>query len=306
MNEKPKVSIGIPAYNEEANIAFLLSNLLEQEKSNFALHEIIVVSDGSSDKTVEMAKSISNSVISVIENANRSGKPAVQNQILEKFTGDILVLIDGDVLPAHERLIELLVQPFLDNPKLGLVGGCFTPMPPETWVEKIISYSTGLKRKITTTYKGGKNLFQCSGRVRALSKQFGKVLKFPDVVTEDTYSYFVCLDKGFEFIYQPEAKIYYRSPQTIRDHLKQSLRYSQGKKDLEKFYSKEFIKDQHKLPFPLVSRIMVKELFSHPILLLSYLGVYLVSVATSVLFMEALLKWNFVSTSKVLIRKEKT
>ena len=46
------ITIGIPAYNEEANIKYLLKLLLNQKIKNAAIHEVIVVSDGSTDGTV--------------------------------------------------------------------------------------------------------------------------------------------------------------------------------------------------------------------------------------------------------------
>ena len=52
MRKKLTVTIGIPAYNEEANVRNLLVSLLAQKETNFKLQEIIVVSDGSTDKTV--------------------------------------------------------------------------------------------------------------------------------------------------------------------------------------------------------------------------------------------------------------
>jgi len=48
------VSIGIPAYNEEANIGKLLSSLIKQKEAGFIIKEIIVVSDQSTDKTDEI------------------------------------------------------------------------------------------------------------------------------------------------------------------------------------------------------------------------------------------------------------
>ena len=51
MNKKLTVSVGIPAYDEEANIKSLLEAILQQRQENFILKSIIVVSDGSTDRT---------------------------------------------------------------------------------------------------------------------------------------------------------------------------------------------------------------------------------------------------------------
>lgn len=48
--KKLSVSVGIPAYNEEQNIASLIFGILKQKVNNITLKEIIVISDGSTDK----------------------------------------------------------------------------------------------------------------------------------------------------------------------------------------------------------------------------------------------------------------
>ena len=58
--KKPTLSIGIPAFNEEANIYFLLKDLLSQKMDQFNLERIIVNSDGSTDDTIEQVKRIKN------------------------------------------------------------------------------------------------------------------------------------------------------------------------------------------------------------------------------------------------------
>ena len=55
---KPKVSVGISAYNEEHNLAQLLRSITRGKAQSFELAEIIVVSDGSTDRTAEIARSL--------------------------------------------------------------------------------------------------------------------------------------------------------------------------------------------------------------------------------------------------------
>ena len=68
------LSIGIPAYNEEGNITFLVNSILKQKLSGFILKEIIIVCDGCSDKTVSLVKSLKNNKIKLIVNSQRQGK----------------------------------------------------------------------------------------------------------------------------------------------------------------------------------------------------------------------------------------
>ncbi|MEK7598641.1 MAG: glycosyltransferase [Patescibacteria group bacterium] len=108
-----KITIGIPAYNEAANIKHLLLALLKQNTTGFILHEIIVISDGSTDDTVKIARSITNSRIHVFEFTQREGQQKRQNQILAQYTGDIIVFIEADTLPASVDTLKHLVEPLL-------------------------------------------------------------------------------------------------------------------------------------------------------------------------------------------------
>ena len=81
--KKPTVTIGIPAYNEEANIGVLLRAIVKQRETDFVLKKIIVVSDKSTDNTANEVKKIKDSRIKLIENRVRRGKVYNQNKIFE-------------------------------------------------------------------------------------------------------------------------------------------------------------------------------------------------------------------------------
>src|SRR3989338_7410005 len=115
-----KVSVGIPAYNEEANIKNLLTALLGQKQDGFELLEIIVVSDGSSDKTADIVRSLNNSLINLIEDKERLGQQARQNQILKMNGSDLLVIIEADTLPADDEFLVNLIKPLISEEKQNL------------------------------------------------------------------------------------------------------------------------------------------------------------------------------------------
>lgn len=110
MKQLPTVTIGIPAYNEEANIQKLLKALLQQKTTNYRLEKIIVVSDGSTDRTEELVKSIKRKQILLLINKRRLGLNATQNKILRKSKSDILVLFDADVLPKDKNCVASLIS----------------------------------------------------------------------------------------------------------------------------------------------------------------------------------------------------
>ncbi len=101
-----KVSVIIPARNEEANLPFLLDSL---KKQTLAPYEIIVVDDFSTDKTGEIARQYG---VKLVQNTELpdgwTGKNwAVWNGFKES-TGDIIVFLDADVRLAPQALEFLL------------------------------------------------------------------------------------------------------------------------------------------------------------------------------------------------------
>jgi glycosyltransferase involved in cell wall biosynthesis len=68
------VTIGIPAFNEEANIAHVVQAMLNQNEDGFVIDKIIVASDGSSDATAAIVRSIKDERLVLIDEPIRRGK----------------------------------------------------------------------------------------------------------------------------------------------------------------------------------------------------------------------------------------
>ncbi|MEK7576588.1 MAG: glycosyltransferase [Patescibacteria group bacterium] len=304
IEKKFKVSVGIPAYNEEANIKNLLESILDQKEVNFELLEIIVVSDGSTDKTVEEARSIASKKISVIEHEYRQGAAKSQNSILKEFKGDILLLLDADILPSNKYYLGQMVAPFYKDENLGIVSNNGIPTPAETFFETIINFSVYMKIDILEQFKDGDNIYMCHGFSRAFSRACAKKMEWPyDVTAEDAYSYLRSKELGFNFFYQPKAHIYYKSPKTFIDHVKQSSRFITSKKKLAEYYSEEKISDNFKLPFSFLKIRCIRAFLKNPFMFTSYVLVYCL-VSLDALFKDrASSMWEQSYSSKMIIKK---
>lgn len=90
----PKISVIIPAYNSEKFIAETLDNMLAQSLKDI---EVVVVNDGSSDKTLSIAeKYAEKSNIFKLINQKNSGVSAARNRGLQEATGEYVVFLDAD------------------------------------------------------------------------------------------------------------------------------------------------------------------------------------------------------------------
>ncbi|MBD2560409.1 MULTISPECIES: glycosyltransferase family 2 protein [Nostoc] len=101
----PKVSVIIPAYNTEAYIAKAIESALEQTLTDI---EVIIVDDGSTDKTVEVAKIFTDQRLKVIVNQQNLGAAAARNCALRAAQGEWIAVLDSDDWYAPERLSKLV------------------------------------------------------------------------------------------------------------------------------------------------------------------------------------------------------
>lgn len=117
---RPTVSIIIAAYNEEASIAQTIENKLNLEYPR-ELVEIIVVSDGSTDRTHELVANYADKKVRLLIQEKRQGKTAALNYAVPHTIGEIIVFSDANSLYSQDALIKL-VRNFNDE-TIGYVTG---------------------------------------------------------------------------------------------------------------------------------------------------------------------------------------
>lgn len=113
----PLVSILIPAYNAEEWIARTIRSAVDQ---TWKRKEIIVVDDGSTDRTLTIARQFESEQIRVLSTENR-GAAAARNTALQNCQGDYIQYLDADDLLAPEKIEKQLhAVPDADNERLLL------------------------------------------------------------------------------------------------------------------------------------------------------------------------------------------
>lgn len=112
----PKVSVHIPCYNGEKYIAEALQSVLDQTFHDF---EIIVVNDGSTDRTEDIIKGFCDERIKYYYQEN-IGLARTRNRQLELSNGELIAFLDQDDLWFPTKL-EKQIPLFEENPNVGLV-----------------------------------------------------------------------------------------------------------------------------------------------------------------------------------------
>ena len=123
---EPRVSVLIPAYDAESTIADALTSVLSQRGPTF---EIILVDDGSQDRTLEYVRRAAGGDprLRIIEHGSNSGRPAARNTAFAAARGSYVAMLDADDRFAPTRLARQVA--FLDShPEIDVVGSWWQGM----------------------------------------------------------------------------------------------------------------------------------------------------------------------------------
>jgi len=118
-----KISIIIPAYNEEKYIETTLSKLKEIKEKEYKNLEVIVVENGSNDRTYEIAKKYENLCNSFkVFHLDKASAAIATNFGAKQASGEILILMDADTYPLDGTISEI-AEKFEDESK-NVVSVC--------------------------------------------------------------------------------------------------------------------------------------------------------------------------------------
>ncbi|MBA3923096.1 MAG: glycosyltransferase [Nostocaceae cyanobacterium] len=115
MHNAPLISVIIPAYNAERTILETITSVQQQTFSNL---EIIVINDGSSDRTLELLDNITDERLKIFSYENR-GVCVARNRGISHATGDFIAFLDADDLWTPDKL-ELQLIALEQYPEAGV------------------------------------------------------------------------------------------------------------------------------------------------------------------------------------------
>lgn len=218
------VSILVPAYNEAVGIEAALRSL--QTTSFRGDVEIVVVDDGSTDRTAEIAEMIEG--VRVIRKPN-GGKASALNAGIEASAHEILVLLDGDTIFLPETL-DALVEPFTD-PTVGAVSGFPVVGNAHNWLTRIQYLEYVIGSAIDRRAQSRFGVLYCVpgavGAFRATALREAGGLP-TDTLAEDTDLTIAIGSNGWRIAHAPGAIAETEAPASIQSLWKQRKRWAHG------------------------------------------------------------------------------
>jgi len=216
---RPKVSVVIPAYNAEKTIEETIQGLLSQDYSKND-YEIIVVDDGSNDSTKEMIKKFKR--VKLFKQKHR-GPAAARNLGVKHSKGDLILFTDADCVP-DKNWIKNMIKPFKDGDIVG-VGGTYRTLNKKSLIARFVGYEIAERHR---RMKNKKNIdfvgtYSAGYRKDILLKFKGFDITFPTSSGEDSELSFRIAEEGYKIVFNSQAFVYHRHPDTILKFIKQKF-----------------------------------------------------------------------------------
>lgn len=227
----PPVTILIAAYNEENSIASTLSGIFLQDYP--ADIRIIVINDGSSDKTVDSVRALQSAHpnLELIDLGHNGGKASALNHGLAKCTTDIIISIDADSYILKDG-VRHLVGRYLSDPinTKAVAGEILIRNSRENWITKAQEwdYFLGIAtiKRIQSLFQGtlvAQGAFSLYDR-----KTVVELGGWPEMVGEDIVLTWRILAAGYRVGHAEDALAFTDCPNTLSKFIRQRRRWSRG------------------------------------------------------------------------------
>lgn len=310
MNHRPSVTVVVPCKNEERVIAHTIKAIIKSDYPADKL-EVVVIDDGSSDQTYQVAKQYEGDRVKVIKHVHNKGKREAFATGFNSSNGEIVICIDSDTMVAEDA-IRLLVQPFMDDKVVAVCGhgeaankdkNLLTKIQ-HYWYQKMFTIIKGMESKLNT-------VTCCSGILAAYRRDI--VSEVIDEWLNETFMgnrIFIGDDrqltslssrgargistKDTKVVYQRNAIAYTMVPDTFVQFLKQQLRWKRawvhGARLASKFMWRK------KFPVPLYYYTYQFLTFSAPVIIFIWLIMAPLKggIASTAIFLSSVLYMSFI------------
>lgn len=237
LERNPKVSVIVPAWNEEVGILKTMQSVIDTRYPNL---ELIVVNDGSTDRTHDIVSQYLDQHNAMTQEENKAvikylhlkngGKANAMNQALNEVTGEFVVTVDADSYMDSDAIVNILKQ-FDGDEKVGAVAGNVIVGNRK----KPIALLQQLEYLYGFYFKRADSMFNAvyiiGGAAAAYRKSVLDIVGGFDhaIITEDIEMSTRILAHGYKARYAADAVIYTEGPSEWEGLCKQRLRWKFGR-----------------------------------------------------------------------------
>ena len=212
-------SVIVPAYNAESLLPALLKSLRKQDGLTFGQdYEIIVVDDGSTDRTAAVPQSMAPQVLC----QPNAGPAAARNHGARAAQAPLLAFTDADCIPAPDWLVTLL-SPFSDPQVVGVKGVYRThesgAIPRFVQAEYAFKYERMRKLPQIDFI----DTYSAAYRRETFLSEGGFDERFPVPSVEDQEFSFRLARKGHKLVFQPQAAVYHRHDRNLGEYIRRKF-----------------------------------------------------------------------------------
>lgn len=255
-----KISVIIPTYNEEKSIKDCLDSLNEQ---TFKEYEILVIDDGSTDKTVEIINSFLDAQHSLkLLQQKHLGPGIARNLGAENAKGEILVFVDSD-MTFEKDFLEKLTKPIIDGKAIGTFSKEEKVLNKDNFWSKCWNLNKGLPidRMHPKDYPDTQSVFRA-----ILKREFKKTKGFQPIGYIDDYT--ISEQLGEKAVNAPGAVFYHRNPESLSEIWTQARWVGKSEFKNRKIKNEGLMKTvtliRYSLPFSFINGIIKAIKFSLP------------------------------------------
>jgi poly-beta-1,6-N-acetyl-D-glucosamine synthase len=198
----PFVSIVISVHNGADYLQRKLKNLLVEMDYPADRFEIILVSDGSTDATAEVARGFADSHLRFFELPQRKGKPSALNLAVAQARGEIVIFNDMRQTMAPDALRQLVAN--FNDPAVGGVTGEMVLVDPHDRFRPQYGLYYRYEQWIRLKESAIGSMIGSSGAFSAIRRELFRTLP-PDVILDDVYTPMQIVLRGYRTVFDPSA-----------------------------------------------------------------------------------------------------